>query len=122
MKLCKENDFAFLLSIHVKGNCIFWGDQYNESYNNIYKAFAQDIAATTELYVTEPTEKATSYGGGFENWFRHTYTRPGICIELVDNETIINPCTNENYAEFNKTVNYEKTKFVFGAALASDNK
>ena len=122
MRLCEENDFCFLLSIHIKGNCIFWGDRYNESYNGIYKAFAEDIATPAGLYVTEPTEKPTSYGGGFENWFRHTYTRPGLCIELVDNENIINPCTDENYADFEKTVNYEKTKLVFGAALSSDNK
>lgn len=122
MKLCQENDFSFLLSIHIKGNCIFWGDKYNESYNSVHKAFAEDIAEASGLYVTEPTEKATSYGGGFENWFRHTYTKPGLCIELVDNENKINPCTNENYADFERIVNYEKTRFIFGAALSSDNK
>ncbi len=122
MQLCEENAFDFLLSIHVKGNCIFWGDQYNENYNGIYKAFAQDIASSSGLYMTEPTEKATSYGGGFENWFRHTYTKPGLCIELVKNENIINPCTNENYADFNKFVNYSESSYAIAAALASDNK
>lgn len=123
MNLCEENDFSFLLSVHVKGNCIFWGDEYNKSYNSVYKAFAEDIGNATGLFVTEkPTEKATSYGGGFENWFRHTYTKPGLCIELVENENIIEPCTDENYKDFNKTVKYEKTRFVIGAALSSDNK
>lgn len=122
MKLCEENAFDFLLSIHVKGNCIFWGDQYNENYNGIYKAFAEDIASISGLYMTEPTEKATSYGGGFENWFRHTYTKPGLCIELVKNENIIDPCTNENYADFNKFVNYSESSYAIAAALASDNK
>jgi hypothetical protein len=122
MKLCEENAFDFLLSIHVKGNCIFWGDQYNENYNGIYKAFAEDIASSSGLYMTEPTEKATSYGGGFENWFRHTYTKPGLCIELVENENIIDPCTNENYADFNKFVNYSESSYAIAAALASDNK
>ncbi len=122
MNLCESNDFSFLISVHVKGNCIFWGDEYKESYNSVYKAFAEDIAEPTGLYVAEPTEKATSYGGGFENWFRHTYTRPGLCIELGENETIIEPCTNENYIDFNKTVKYDKTRYVLGAALASDNK
>lgn len=122
MKLCEENEFQFLLSVHVKGNCIFWGDEYNTSYNGVYKAFAEDIAISSGLYMTEPTEKATSYGGGFENWFRHTYTKPGVCIELVDNEEIIDPCTRENYKDFNKTVNFEKTRFVIPSALASDNK
>lgn len=122
MQLCEENDFSFLLSIHVKGNCIFWGDEYNKSYNSVYKAFAEDIATASGLYITEPTEKATSYGGGFENWFRHTYTRPGLCVELVKNENIIEPCNNENYKDFEKTVNYDKTRFVIVAALSSDNK
>lgn len=122
MKLCEENVFDFLLSVHVKGNCIFWGDQYNENYNGIYKAFAEDIANSSGLYMTEPTEKATSYGGGFENWFRHTYTKPGLCIELVENQNIIDPCTNENYADFNKFVNYSESSYAIAAALASDNK
>ncbi len=122
MKLCEENAFDFLLSIHVKGNCIFWGDQYNENYNGIYKAFAQDIANSGGFYMTDPTEKATSYGGGFENWFRHTYTKPGLCIELVKNENIIEACTSENYADFNKFVNYNKSCYAIAAALASDNK
>ena len=89
---------------------------------NAVFTFAEDIAEASGLYMTEPTEKATSYGGGFENWFRHTYTKPGLCIELVDNENKINPCTNENYSDFERIVNYEKTRFIFGAALSSDNK
>lgn len=122
MKLCEENNFSFLISVHVKGNCIFWGDLHNESYNGLYKAFASDIADVTGLYIAEPTEKATSYGGGFENWFRHTYTKPGVCVELVENENIIKACGNENYADFHRIVNYDKTRYVIGAALASDNK
>lgn len=122
MSLCESNEFDFLISVHVKGNCIFWGDTYNTKLNSTYKAFAKDVARDSGLYVTEPTKKASSYGGGFENWFRHKYSRPGICVELVDNEIIINPCTKENYVAFNDTVNYEKTKFVIPAALASENK
>ena len=122
MSLCEENEFEFLLSVHVKGNCIFWGDTYNTRHNGVYKTFAQGIANDSGLYVTDPTEKASSYGGGFENWFRHKYSKPGLCIELVDNEIIINPCTKENYVNFKGTVNYEKTKFVIPAALACVNK
>ncbi len=122
MKLCEENAFSFLLSVHIKGNCIYWGDMYNTSYNSIYKAFATDIGSVAGLYITEPTKKAKDYGGGFENWFRHTYTKPGLCIELVDNENIINPCTRENYRDFDKIVNYEKTRFIMAEAMDSENK
>jgi g-D-glutamyl-meso-diaminopimelate peptidase len=122
MNLCEANAFEFLLSVHVKGNCIFWGDTYNTKLNSVYKAFATDISKATDLFVSEPTKKASSYGGGFENWFRHKYSRPGLCIELVDNEIIINPCTKENYIDFYSTVNFDKTKFVILSALASENK
>ncbi len=122
MKLCEENDFDFFISFHVKGNCIFWGDEYNTSFNSIYKAFAEDVATAGGLLMTKPTIKAKDYGGGFENWFRHTYTKPGVCVELVDNINIIRPCNNENYVEFDKTVNYEKTKYVMAAAMQSANK
>lgn len=120
--LCSENDFAFLISFHIKGNCIFWGDTYRTRSNEIYKAFAQDICNSSGFLMTEPTEKATSYGGGFENWFRHQFNRPGICIELSDVENIIKPCGNENYKEFNKFVNYEKSSNAIAAAMVSNNK
>ncbi len=122
MSLCENNDFSFLLSVHIKGNCIYWGDQYNEFYNGVYKAFAEDIGSVTGLYVTEPTEKPKNYGGGFENWFRHKYNRPGVCIELVNNINIIDPCTAVNYKNFNKITNYDKTKYALAAAMASQNK
>ena len=54
--------------------------------------------------MTEPTKKAKDYGGGFENWFRHQFNRPGICIELSDIENIVEPCGNENYNDFNEFV------------------
>ena len=121
MDLCEKNAFSFMISVHVKGNCIFWGDNYNKEFNSIYKGFAEDIASVCGMYLPEPTKKASSYGGGFENWFRHQYSRPGICVELVDVECTIEPCTDENYIEFDTTVNYEKTKYILGAALSSSN-
>ena len=120
--LCSENDFAFFISFHIKGNCIFWGDTYNTRNNEAYKAFAQDICNSSGFLMTEPTEKATSYGGGFENWFRHQFNRPGICIELSDVENIVEPCGNENYKDFNKFVNFKKSSNAIAAAMASANK
>lgn len=121
MKLCEENNFVFALSIHIKGNCIFWGDTYNTSNNALYKAFAQDIVEASGLNMTEPTFKANSYGGGFENWFRHTYSRPGQCIELSDYTNIISPCDDKNYKDFNGFINYDESKYALAAAMQSDS-
>ncbi len=122
MTLCEENNFEFVLSIHIKGNCIFWGDTFNTNYNGLYKAFAEDIAVASGFSMTEPTLKPADYGGGFENWFRHTYNRPGLCIELSHYTNIISPCDNENYTDFDSFVNYNQSKYALAAAMASNNK
>lgn len=122
MSLCGENEFQFMLSFHIKGNLLYWGDNY-KTYNNAgYKAFAEDIASACDFFVTEPTEKAEDYGGGFENWFRHTYDRAGVCVELGDYKNKIKPCGDENYADFEGFVNYEKSSFAIAAAAVSQNK
>lgn len=120
MKLCEENAFSFVLSVHIKGNCIFWGDTYNTDNNALYKAFAEEIAEAAGFSMTEPTIKPADYGGGFENWFRHTYDKPGLCIELSDYTNMISPCDNKNYADFDSFVNYVQSKFALASALRSD--
>lgn len=121
MSLCESNDFKFMLSIHIKGNCLYWGDTYNTKYNSRYKAFAKDIANACDFYMPDPTKKPSSYGGGFENWFRHTYNRPGVCVELSDVENVIKPCNNSNYKAFDSFVNYNYSKYAIAAAMASAN-
>lgn len=118
MKLCEENDFQFMISFHIKGNCIYWGDCYKTECNPQYRAFASEIASVAELYMTDPTEKAKDYGGGFENWFRHTYSRPGLCVELMSNDLSISSTDNKNYVDFNSTVNYGKTVYVLPEAMS----
>lgn len=122
MSLCLENDFDFMISVHIKGNCIFWGDTYKTENNAIYKAFAEDICKASGLAMTQPTKKAKDYGGGFENWFRHQFNRPGICIELSDVENTVLPCGGQNYVDFNGFVNYEKSSNAIAAAMVSSNK
>ncbi len=121
MELCKNHQFSFMLSIHAKGNCIYWADTYKTEFNSMYEAFTRDIATAADMVMLEPTLKATGYGGGFENWFRHTHSKPGLCVELVSVEETIKPCGAENYKDFNSFVNYEKTKYILAAALNSEN-
>ena len=122
MSLCLENDFDFMISVHIKGNCIFWGDTYKTRNNGIYKAFAEDICNASGLLMTNPTKKPKDYGGGFENWFRHQFDRPGVCIELSDVENTVLPCGSENYKTFDSFVNYPKSSNAIAAAMASTNK
>ncbi len=122
MSLCLDNNFAFMISVHIKGNCIFWGDTYKTHNNGIYKAFAEDICNASGLLMTNPTKKPKDYGGGFENWFRHQFDRPGVCIELSDNKNIVEPCGSENYKNFNQFVNYEKSSNAIASAMVSNNK
>ncbi len=119
MNLCENNEFEFMLSIHIKGNCLYWGDTYNTKNNPQYKSFANDIANSCGFYMTQPTKSATSYGGGFENWFRHTYNRPGVCVELSDVENTVKPCNNSNYKDFDGFVNYNYSKYAIAAAMVS---
>lgn len=119
MSLCNTNDFEFALSVHIKGNCIFWGDTYNTEFNSLYKNFASEIALRTGMIMNEPTLKPTDYGGGFENWFRHTYKRPGLCVELSVYTNTVSPCDDENYKQFDTFVNYEQTKYIMAAAMTS---
>lgn len=122
INLCLENEFAFMLAVHIKGNLVFWGDTYKTDNNPVYKAFAEDICNASGFLMTEPTKKAKDYGGGFENWFRHKFNRPGVCIELSDIENIVEPCGSENYTDFNNFVNYEKSSNAIAVAMASTNK
>lgn len=122
MNLCYENNFAFMISVHIKGNCVFWGDTYKTHNNGVYKAFAEDICNASGLLMTSPTKKAKDYGGGFENWFRHTFDRPGVCIELSDVENTVFPCGSQNYKNFDEFVNYIQSSNAIAAAMASTNK
>lgn len=117
MKLCTDNSFEFAISVHIKGNCIYWGDTFNTALNPAYEAYASKIADACALYMPLPTLKATDYGGGFENWFRHTFSRPGFCVELIDNKNLIVATDATNYSDFYKTVNYGKTVFLAAAAM-----
>ena len=117
MQLCAQNGFEFLISVHIKGNCIYWGDSYDTKLNAAYKTYASNIAKVCALKLTKPTLSPNDYGGGFENWFRHTYSRPGFCVELMRNEMNVLPLDDSNYKDFYGNVNYGSTVFLFAAAM-----
>ncbi|MGN0526525.1 MAG: M14 family zinc carboxypeptidase [Acutalibacteraceae bacterium] len=118
ISLCDIMNFEFMLSFHVKGDCIFWADTESTENNASYKAFAKKISNACGFKLNTPSKEPSDYGGGFENWFRHTYQKPGLCIELVDNENIISPCDDSNYVNFKALVRYNSTSKAILSAMS----
>lgn len=112
MSLCKGNNFEFALSFHVKGECIFWGDTYDTTHNEDYIQFAERLAYLTDFRLTPESSDVNSYGGGFENWFRHTYSKPGFCVELISHKHTTSPTDNTDYRNFDDTVKWNVSKYI----------
>ncbi len=118
MSLCKSNSFEFAFSFHVTGECVFWGDVYNTTNNSSYRRFAKRLTDLTGFYLTNESNDVNSYGGGFENWFRHTYKKPGFCIELISYEYRTSPTTNNDYIHFYDTVKWSSTRYILLEAMS----
>ncbi len=111
MQLCKENNFNWMISMHLYGNNVFWRDDKNGVINGD-KAFADKLNKVCGFVESPSTKAVNDYGGGFENWFRSTYKKPGLCVELV--------ALDKNYryeisktSDFDKLTNWTKTKYTF---------
>ncbi len=117
ISLCKKYRFDFVLSFHITGECVFWGDTYRTTYNDTYKTFAKKITNVTGFYLPPPTADSTSYGGGFENWFRHLYNKPGLCIELVHYNYTTSPTTNNDFKNFSSVVKWNVSRYILPAAM-----
>lgn len=118
MKLCRENSFEFALSFHITGECIFWGDTYDTGLNNSYRQFAKRLTDLTDFYLTPVSSDVNSFGGGFENWFRHEYKKPGLCVELVSYKHTSSPTDNTDYTDFSGTVNWGVSKYIILEAIS----
>lgn len=82
IKLCEENDFQFCINLHCKGKVMFWRDVGNGVIEGDEK-LAKLINKQTGYTMWTPTTSRLSYGGGHENWFRHRFKKPAICLELT---------------------------------------
>lgn len=84
--LCEKMNFKGAISLHARGNCVFWRDEGNGEIEGD-REFAEGIRNSCGFGLIEPTRSPEDYSGGFENWFRHRFQRPAFCVELVkDNE------------------------------------
>ena len=117
INLCRSNSFEFMLSFHVAGECVYWGDTFNTVYNSQFRAFAQKITDPTGFRLLEPSYDINSYGGGFENWFRYEFSRPGFCVELMDKDKLEYPVTDSALQNFESAVRWKVTKYIIPEAM-----
>ena len=82
INLCNENDFAFCLNFHTKGKILYWHDSYNGDIPGDAR-LANLIHDQLGFTVAPSTTAVKNAGGGFENWFRSVFKKPGICIEMT---------------------------------------
>ena len=115
INLCEKCKFEFMLSFHAKGEVLYWTDDNTGIVPDSVKLM-KIIEKSTGYKPMESTDDVNSFAGGFENWFRYKYNRPGICIELTPSNNSKSP-HNDKY--FNSLV-WDKTKYL-GLDVISDN-
>ncbi len=112
MKLCNNNDFAWMTSVHVRGDCVYWSDSLNPSVGASEK-IVNILKDRCDFYKCNTSTDVNGFGGGFENWFRQQFKRPGFCLELMPLDIKVTPVTNANHQYFSSTVRWNVTKKVF---------
>ena len=111
MTLCEINDFEWMYSMHLYGNNIYWRDSVNGVISGD-EALVNKLNKACGFIVSPSTTDPDGYGGGFENWFRQTYKKPGFCIELVPLEQNYR-YEIERTKDFNTLTNWSKTRYAF---------
>ncbi len=106
VRLCEKEGFASAISLHARGNCIFWRDFGNGEVKGDLK-LAKSLEKACGFGLVSPTKSCADYSGGFENWFRCKFRRPALCVELVKDENI---SFSEMYPNFEEAVLWDKTK------------
>ena len=111
IKLCKEENFEWMFSMHLKGNNIFWRDEANGEIQGDEK-IADKLVSECSYIKSQVTNDVNAYAGGFENWFRSTFGKPAFCIELVPLDKNYN-YEPERTNDFENLTNWNKTKYTF---------
>ena len=116
MQLCENNQFVFMTSIHVKGDCLYWSDTLNPNVG-VSQTIANRLEREYGFYKCKTSDDVNGFGGGFENWFRETYKRPGFCLELMPLTETVDPLSDVNHTYFSNTVRWNKSKAVLSLIM-----
>lgn len=110
MRLCEENAFEWLYSFHVQGNMLYWADSVNSNAEKAEKLSNRLVVNCKFNLMRSSTIAGAS--GGFENWFRQQYNKPGFCIELIEDKW-----STEVNKYFDKKTNWAKTKYAIALGM-----
>lgn len=116
IKLCDSNSFQWMFSMHLRGDVIYWSDTVN-TVSAADRRLANALSSKCGFYLMPATNYVNGYGGGFENYFRYAYGKPGFCVELVS-ESVPTPTYPAYYnTVFNTATRWSSTRSIFLAAL-----
>lgn len=113
--ICRKEEFAAAISLHARGNCIFWRDMGNGSIKGDFN-IANKLRETCGFELITPTKCAKDFSGGFENWFRCEFKRPALCVELVKDESL---SFSQLCTEFDSAVLWQNTRHMLKTFLTS---
>ena len=86
MHLCLKEDFYAAMTFHAKGEEILYADENSDKRIKDAKKAAQAIAQTSGYKIMPLSQDQKIYAAGFENWFRDTFEKICILIELAPYE------------------------------------
>ena len=117
IKLCSNNNFRFMLSMHILGGGIYWRDRANGTIPNDSK-LASALSKKCKYLLFENTTVESEYAGGLENWFRYAYNKPGFCIEMIPFSQYYLSDTYIGYNKyFEQAIDWANTKYTFAEAM-----
>ena len=108
VNLCKKNKFAFMFTMHTRGQIIYWKDKYNGTVPGA-STLVRKVRSVTK-YRTMPTSGWSSCAGESAKWFRYVYNKPAFTIELMPTKVAYNKAVKKT--NFNKYV-WNKNKSLF---------
>ena len=118
IQLCADNDFLWLLDMHIVGNGMYWRDGLNGVVDGDME-FAFSIAYNCGYQMFNVSMDAGSYSGGLENWFRYAYNRPSICIEMIPySQSGYYPTYRGFNSYFEAAVNWNQSRYTYLQAMA----
>ncbi|MGN0551316.1 MAG: Ig-like domain-containing protein [Acutalibacteraceae bacterium] len=112
MALCRKYNFNWMFSMHLRGNVVYWRDTLSGTVPGDY-ALASKLQNKCGYSLMPTSTDDNDYGGGFENWFRQEFNRPGFCVELVSSNVPSPTDINSYNRSFKYATNWNKTRFTF---------
>ncbi len=108
VNLCKNNSFAYMFTMHTRGQIIYWKDKYNDVVPGA-STLAGKVRSITG-YRSMPTSSWESCSGESAKWFRSVYNKPAFTIEMSPNTISYKSVVKKKY--FDKYI-WKKNRSLF---------